>query len=57
MLVLADPVLLCHWTTGQGPDSSELEGQLAAADFSTPERLQSLPLAERWIVSRLHQVS
>lgn len=29
----------------------------AAADFSRPESLAELPLAERWILSSLHQVS
>lgn len=29
----------------------------AAADFSRPELLAELPLAERWILSSLHQVS
>ncbi|KAF5828074.1 tRNA synthetases class I-domain-containing protein [Dunaliella salina] len=33
-----------------------LNEQLAQADFSTPQALQALPLAERWIVSRVHQV-
>jgi len=33
-----------------------LEASLAADDYSTPEALAALPLAERWIVSRLHQV-
>jgi len=33
-----------------------LEGRLALADFSTSQALERLPLAERWIVSRLHQV-
>ena len=29
---------------------------LQGADFSTPHALAALPLAERWIVSLLHQV-
>lgn len=33
-----------------------LEASLAADDYSSPEALAKLPLAERWIVSRLHQV-
>jgi valyl-tRNA synthetase len=28
---------------------------LAAADFSAPHSLQGLPLAERWVLSSLHQ--
>lgn len=30
--------------------------ELAGADFSSPDALADLPLAERWIVSALHQV-
>ncbi len=30
--------------------------QLAGADFSSPDALADLPLAERWVVSALHQV-
>lgn len=29
---------------------------LAGADFSSPDALVQLPLAERWVVSALHQV-
>ena len=29
---------------------------LAKADFSSPESLAGLPLAERWVISALHQV-
>ena len=31
--------------------------ELAQADFSSPGALKQLPLAERWVVSALHQVS
>jgi hypothetical protein len=42
---------------GEGsPAAAGLEAALAAADFSSPQALAGLPLAERWIVSRLHQV-
>ena len=30
--------------------------ELAGADFSSPDALADLPLAERWVVSALHQV-
>ncbi|KAJ9523893.1 hypothetical protein QJQ45_020096 [Haematococcus lacustris] len=39
-----------------GADMAALEARLAAADFSSQAALEALPLAERWIVSRLHQV-
>jgi len=42
--------------TGSAEAGQALDVQLAAADFSTPQALQALPLAERWIVSRVHQV-
>ena len=29
---------------------------LSAVDFGTPASIAALPLAERWIVSQLHQV-
>ena len=31
--------------------------ELAAVDLSEPEALAGLPLAERWVLSELHQVS
>ena len=37
-------------------DDEEWSG-LALADFSSPGALEQLPLAERWVVSALHQVS
>uniref|UniRef100_A0A7S3R9D9 valine--tRNA ligase n=1 Tax=Dunaliella tertiolecta TaxID=3047 RepID=A0A7S3R9D9_DUNTE len=37
-------------------DGQDLHEQLASADFSTRQALEALPLAERWIVSRVHQV-
>ncbi|GFH06428.1 uncharacterized protein HaLaN_01058 [Haematococcus lacustris] len=39
-----------------GADMAALEARLAAADFSSQAAVEALPLAERWIVSRLHQV-
>ena len=30
--------------------------ELAAASFSSPDALRQLPLAERWVISALHQV-
>ena len=39
----------------EGVDDAEWE-ELGAADFSQPESIQGLPLAEAWIVSTLHQV-
>ena len=31
--------------------------ELAGAEFSSPDALRQLPLAERWVISALHQVS
>ena len=39
----------------QKADEKEWEG-LKSVDFSTPESIASLPLAEKWIVSLLHKV-
>lgn len=39
----------------QKADEKEWE-ELKSVDFSTPESIASLPLAEKWIVSLLHQV-
>ena len=36
--------------------SDEEWDSLAKADFSTAQALDGLPLAERWILSSLHQV-
>lgn len=41
---------------GGAESGQALDAQLAAAEFSTPQALEALPLAERWIVSRVHQV-
>jgi hypothetical protein len=39
-----------------GADGAALEARLAAADFSSQAAVDALPLAERWIVTRVHQV-
>lgn len=40
-----------------GADGAALEARLSAADFSSQAALEALPLAERWIVTRVHQVT
>jgi hypothetical protein len=39
-----------------GVDGAALEARLSAADFSSQAAVDALPLAERWIVTRVHQV-